>query len=168
MLGLLPPTALLARARLLLLPRVCSLRNEIVDALLQCTVSIPGSWADTVVSDLDKLWHVCGKLADLPSPRAEPQAWIGFAIGFPKAWRSLVNAWSGHLCASPPPGRPGRVARAKQPCMCYQCERECASSAALQGHLTKVHGARPLASKYACSDGACNSCMKVFHSRARL
>jgi len=165
--------------RLCYLPRLL----RFAPAPLLVLLDLAPSWRNALIADLEWLSAGSTKVAELPPPGLQLQAWLDFARGHPKAWCSIVQqmltppplqeqppADNPSDRAPPPAHEPNELSGERlHPCswLCYNCGAAFHSRRALASHATRAHAKRSDASS--CMFGtACIACLREFHTRTRL
>ena len=97
------------------------------------------------------------KIASMPSPWAEEDTRVQFAI-------SHSNAWKGHLAAWADPHMWQAEERPKEPCP--ECGKLCHPQG-MGAHQAKEHGKIRVARLYFDASGICPACLSNFGSRLR-
>ncbi len=110
-----------------------------------------------IIKDLEELRAVTPKLQFLPPPNEDVDAWVVFAIQFPKAWRKFVRAWQ--TCDSPVLADTAFTA-------CIICGKMIAHKG-LGAHCARAHAQYRLARTFCTDDGICPDCHVQFPSRLR-
>ena len=156
--------------RLQYLPRL--LQNAPPPLLI--LLDLAPSWRKALSADLLWIAERSSKLAEMPSPSEDPQAWIALVRAHPIAWRKIVA----DALKPRPSGQNGQTheppASDHDPCgppaspwLCYNCGASFTTRRGLASHATHAHKRAGAASD--CMHGTnCVACLREFHTRHRL
>jgi hypothetical protein len=158
------------KSRLLYFSRVVRNGPVFLKALIQSTAKHAGSWARTIISDLQWLALKTSKLDEMPDPAVDAAPWQLFILQHPKAWKAIVNQVVGRVETNEIPGAIVTF-DGELPFLQHECTACGLFFSTKQGmclHALKMHGRRSAVSRFTNPEGVCVSCYKVFHTRTRL
>ena len=163
------PQAVVARARLLLLPRLVQFGHDLFRALGQALRAVSGSWTQAVLGDMAEVARVSDRCAGLPPPHAAPEGWLGLASDHFAAWSAIIKRVLVSLFPLPEQPRL-QVVGVPACCVCYcgECGREFDQPSRLRQHMARLHAYRHPAGNCTNSQGVCFACMRCFHTGSRL
>ncbi|CAE8581932.1 unnamed protein product [Polarella glacialis] len=187
-LGHIEPRHLISIARLRYLPRMLKQGPDCLFAFLEHTAGEATSWAEQL--RLDTAW-LRGALCtiDVPDFESKPEDFFGYVEENPGRWKGLVKAAARkHIERNKEQERVSRLeqefvqfavkhgavqeqmfvqASVADQFICYDCEQTFGTVQGLGVHMHRMHGRRQMCRWFAQQD-SCGSCLKKFHSRARL
>eukprot|EP00929_Paragymnodinium_shiwhaense_P058220 TRINITY_DN29152_c0_g3_i1.p1 TRINITY_DN29152_c0_g3~~TRINITY_DN29152_c0_g3_i1.p1 ORF type:complete len:580 (-),score=83.50 TRINITY_DN29152_c0_g3_i1:159-1898(-) len=159
-----PLDALFKLRRLQLLRRVLTQAPPSTKALVQSNAKNPGSWADTVLSDLEWAWSSSPKLLELGDPHHSTARWEDFIRRWPGQWQCILKEISKEARQGLLPLRSTSTKKDVPEHLefpCRFCERCFTCEQARNLHMATSHSRISLARRY--SRGAqCQHCKKDF------
>lgn len=114
-------------------------------------------WVRLVIHDLEELQGCSPKLHMLLPPSLDVDAWVAFAIAYPKSWRKFIQAWL--TSASP---AQTDVLMGTCAFLLKSVARKC-----LGAHNARAHAQTRLSRMFCTRDGICPVCDAQFPSRLR-
>jgi hypothetical protein len=162
------------KQRLCYFSRVVNKGPKVLQALIQFTADMTGSWAGLVCEDLVWLRARCQKLDQIEClPEAFPAYAQVLVSQFPRPWANIVKKTVRSIeLNSIPSGAVGLdksfVQQADQEFMCQHCFREFPTKQGLTMHARLWHDYRSPATWFGYADGQCRHCRRQFFTRPRL
>ena len=163
-LPLLSSVVALHRVRLLLRQADCGF--EAFFGMWQSLRDIPGSWPDLVLSDLEALQKREVKLAALPNPRSDVDAWIAFMQQHRASWKLILRR--NYMCYTPETAEAREEVAKVCIFQCRHCEARFDTEAHRASHEHRAHKVLSLAGQWAVGRSCCPACCVQFHAPERL